>query len=154
MAQLDSQSVYKKFLDCVQAQIEDLLQDLQIGMIVTQTQNMTEDGIPQEGIRLVWDKEKEGEGTTGQDDYGYPVVVRIITGEDKSWEITDAPTLLRQKIKRTFHNKRVRGFLDDNACNIVCKVSYGDVSVDEKFAENWSEGQMVITGWFRENRNV
>lgn len=154
MAAIDDRSVYKKFLNCVQAQVESMLQELGVSLIVVQTQNVDEDGVPQEGVRLIWDKEQDGEGTTCSDDYGYPVVVRIITGEDKNWGITDGPTLLRQKIKRTFHNKRVVGFEDDDAVNIVCKVSYGDVSVDESFANNWSEGRMVITGWFRETRNV
>ena len=51
-------------------------------------------------------------GTTGEDDFGYPVGVAVVDGDDADYELTEEqakPVWWKQRIRGAFHAKRLQG---------------------------------------------
>lgn len=54
-------------------------------------------------------QETELPGTTGADDWGYPVLVAIVSASNQSTATVDGELLWRERVRKAFHNKRLAG---------------------------------------------
>lgn len=152
-------STYERIREQVAAQIDDL--DLITPNSPVQHARLPDDGdFKLTGLILSWDTEKEGSGTTGQDDIAYPCVLTYRTGSTGGWtENVAFITDLRQRIRREFHNKRLVIEGDDSVSPLAAKVQYGpigaapgEVTLSEKWKERWDDSHMIIVVWMRELR--
>ena len=63
--------------------------------------------------------ETEEPGTTGEDDWGYPCLVSIVLGKNRSFAVDQTALRWRQQIKKTFHNKKPASMI--SALNVKLK---------------------------------
>ena len=99
------------------------------------------------------DDSEPAESTNERDMLGYPCVITIVDGTGRGWSegITNV-TEWQQKIRRTFHNKRLSAMHETGSNHVICKVPH-DHLVDKKaYPANLDVSQMIVWVWMLEKR--
>jgi len=145
----------------VLAEVARRIDDLELCRDRVLITKVTDDGHRPSGLLLSWDTEKEGAGTNGQDDIGYPCILlwrggTIGTRSDNMDFVTD----FRQKVRREFHQRRI--IVDDNSVAPLGAVvqygpvgaGHGQVELTQAWRDRWESTMIAIVAWQRELREA
>lgn len=114
------------------------------------------------GMTITKDEPQEQQGSTQRDDFSYPCVVTYVVGSGRDPLDGSADmTLLRKKITRRFHHKRIpmtglpSGDLPDHSSRRTCIVTEGKLKIPDSIdTDNIEFTVMIVWVNVREGRSL
>jgi hypothetical protein len=100
------------------------------------------------GVTIHSLEDRFGSGLNGADDVGYGIGITIITGKADETGLYDRVPEWRDRIRNTFHNRKLPG-VDDV---YVCKVTLGDVYLPGQYRKSNDATQLILRAWVEAQR--
>ncbi|MCB0360928.1 MAG: hypothetical protein KDD44_14870 [Bdellovibrionales bacterium] len=158
----ENQNVYQVCLEAVHSELVDEgFEDLASNEIQI-TAHPWEDDRMIMGMTITKRTPREGQGSTQRDAWFYPCVITYVVGSARETVEGETDlTLIRKKITRRFHNKRIpmtgltSGDLPSHCSRYTCKVTEGQITIpDEVETDNLDMTTMIVWVGVLEGREL